>query len=107
MNTDTPTSPFECKNCGYKPTAQEVLVHHGDCAKCGDTVIIYTVDAAECITDLREELAATNLIVETLQSAQKNSHERMTNAEVECERLKRLLNPAPDVPVQSPQTPVT
>jgi len=45
-------SPFECENCGQKPTAQEVLDHHGDCAKCGDTVIAYTVDAAECIVRL-------------------------------------------------------
>lgn len=45
-------SPFECENCGHKPTAKEVLDHHGDCAKCGDTVITYTVDAAECILRL-------------------------------------------------------
>ncbi len=41
--------PFACSNCGHKPTPQEVLEHHGDCAKCGDTVIAYTVDSAECI----------------------------------------------------------
>jgi len=44
--------PFECENCGHKPTPQEVLDHHGDCAKCRDTVIAYTVDAAECILRL-------------------------------------------------------
>lgn len=44
--------PFECENCGHKPTPQEVLNHHGDCDKCGDTVITYTVDAAECIVRL-------------------------------------------------------
>jgi len=44
--------PFECENCGHKPTPQEVLDHHGDCAKCRDTVITYTVDAAECIVRL-------------------------------------------------------
>lgn len=48
--------PFECENCGHKPTPQEVLDHHGDCAKCRDTVITYTVDAAECIVRLMANL---------------------------------------------------
>lgn len=48
--------PFECENCGHKPTAQEVLDHHGDCSKCRDTVITHAVDAAECIVRL---MAAT------------------------------------------------
>lgn len=46
---DASPFPFQCENCGHKPTAQEVLDHHGDCAKCRDTVITYTVDAAACI----------------------------------------------------------
>jgi hypothetical protein len=49
----TPTTkspfPFECENCGHKPTPQEVIDHHGDCSKCRDTVSTYTVDAAEYI----------------------------------------------------------
>lgn len=44
--------PFECENCGHKPTAQQVIDSHGDCEKCGDTVITYTVDAAELILRL-------------------------------------------------------
>lgn len=44
--------PFQCTNCGHKPTPQEVIDHGGDCAKCKDTVIAYTVDAAECILRL-------------------------------------------------------
>lgn len=44
--------PFECENCGHKPTPQEVIANHGDCAKCGDTVIAYTMDTAELILSL-------------------------------------------------------
>lgn len=54
-NSKTPTVvkfPFECENCGYKPTAKEVVKHKGDCPKCRDTVITYTVDAAELIEQL-------------------------------------------------------
>ena len=47
--TPDKTFPFECDNCGHKPTAQEVVDYKGECVKCGDSVITYTVDAAECI----------------------------------------------------------
>ena len=46
------SSPFKCDNCGHKPALQSVIRSHGDCEKCGDTVICYTVDAAECISRL-------------------------------------------------------
>jgi hypothetical protein len=41
--------PFACDNCGNKPTPQQVVDHHGDCEICGDTIITYTVDAAELL----------------------------------------------------------
>jgi len=41
--------PFECDNCGNKPTPQEVIKHNGECAICGDSIIAYTVDTAEYI----------------------------------------------------------
>lgn len=57
--TQTPrTYPFECENCGHKPTAQSVIVHHGDCEKCRDTVITYSVDSAQCIEQLEREVDA-------------------------------------------------
>lgn len=49
-------TPFECDNCGHKPAPQNVVKNHGDCEKCGDTVICYTVDAAECIARLSAAL---------------------------------------------------
>ena len=54
--SQTPTGLFECDNCGYKPSMDEVLLHKGDCPKCKDTVIAFTVDAAERITQLEREL---------------------------------------------------
>lgn len=59
--------PFECENCGHKPTPKEVLDHRGDCAKCGDTVITYTVDAAECIVRLMANMELTNLTTPELE----------------------------------------
>lgn len=47
---------FECENCGHKPAPQSVIKNHGDCEKCGDTVICYTVDAAECIARMADAL---------------------------------------------------
>jgi hypothetical protein len=44
--------PFDCDNCGYKPSPPEVLANKGTCPKCGDAIIAYTVDAAECIQQL-------------------------------------------------------
>jgi len=44
--------PFECENCGNKPTASEVIKHNGSCSICGDNVIAYTVDTAEYIIKL-------------------------------------------------------
>jgi len=41
--------PFACGNCGNRPTPEQVLEHRGDCEICGDTIITYTVDAAEYI----------------------------------------------------------
>lgn len=63
-NPTTPATPFACDNCGHKPNAQEVLDHHGDCAKCGDTLRAFTVDAAESIADLTARLATAMAEVE-------------------------------------------
>ena len=49
INDGGPVFPFECDNCGHKPTPQEVIDHHGACAKCGDSIVTFTVDAAEYI----------------------------------------------------------
>jgi hypothetical protein len=43
--------PFECNNCGNKPTPESVIKHGGDCEICGDTVIAYTVDTAQFILE--------------------------------------------------------
>ena len=45
--------PFECENCGFKPTAQEVLDHNAACPRCRDSVIAYTIDTAEYILKQR------------------------------------------------------
>jgi hypothetical protein len=44
--------PFECLNCGNKPTPTQVLEHGGDCECCGDTIIAYTIDTAEYIAKI-------------------------------------------------------
>ena len=43
--------PFECDNCGNKPTPSQVIDNHGQCEICGDTIIAYTVDTAEYIVN--------------------------------------------------------
>lgn len=48
--------PFECENCGHKPTAYKVVELRATCEKCGDSVITYTVDAAECIAQLHDRV---------------------------------------------------
>lgn len=45
--------PFECSNCGNKPTPRQVVDHDGDCEICGYSVVSYTVDVAKMI--LRNE----------------------------------------------------
>ena len=44
--------PFECNNCGRKPTLAEVLEHGGTCQLCGDEVFAYTVDTARLLATL-------------------------------------------------------
>ena len=41
--------PFQCENCGNKPTPQQVVDHDGDCEFCGDTIITFTIDTAEIL----------------------------------------------------------
>lgn len=41
--------PFECENCGNKPTPEDVVKYNGQCAICDDTIIAYTIDTAECL----------------------------------------------------------
>jgi len=47
--------PFECENCGSKPTPEQVMEHHGQCAICGDSVVAYTVDTAALILKLTQK----------------------------------------------------
>jgi hypothetical protein len=44
--------PFECDNCGNKPTPQQVIDYNGQCEICGDSIIAYTVDTAEFIINI-------------------------------------------------------
>jgi len=46
--------PFECNNCGQKPSLADVLENSGQCHICGDEVIAYTVDTAELIRELQQ-----------------------------------------------------
>jgi len=80
------TTPFECDNCGHRPMPQEVIEYKGDCAKCKDTVIAYTVDAAECIIAVRAHY-----------NALKASHDRLLAA------LKRLRRTFQSDAEQAPQ----
>jgi hypothetical protein len=41
--------PFECDNCGNKPTPEDVVKYNGQCNICGYSIITYTVDTAEYI----------------------------------------------------------
>lgn len=46
--------PFaECNNCGRKPTLDELET--GDCSKCGDSLLVYSIDVAKHIKGLREQ----------------------------------------------------
>lgn len=48
--------PFECDNCGNKPTPQDVIACEGLCNLCGDSIIAFTVDTAAFIQDLQTKL---------------------------------------------------
>lgn len=43
--------PFECENCGNKPTPEDVIKHQGTCAICNDHIVAYTVDTAMFIIE--------------------------------------------------------
>ena len=44
--------PFECLNCGNKPTPLQVIDHHGVCEICEDVITTYTIDAAKLLIEL-------------------------------------------------------
>ena len=44
--------PFECTNCGNKPTPRQVIQYDGDCEICGDTIVAYVIDTAEMIINM-------------------------------------------------------
>lgn len=46
--------PFECDNCGNKPTAKAVIDGKATCDICGDTILASTVDTADLLQDLTE-----------------------------------------------------
>lgn len=46
--------PFECENCGNKPTPEEVVRLLAMCAVCGENVIAYTIDTAELLLKLQQ-----------------------------------------------------
>lgn len=48
---------FACENCGKKFLAKEVLQHDAYCP-CGETIIAYSIDAADHIAELEAQLAA-------------------------------------------------
>lgn len=45
---------FACENCGKKFLAKEVLQHDAYCP-CGETIIAYSIDAADRIAELEAE----------------------------------------------------
>lgn len=48
--------PFECTNCGTKPTSEDVVRLGGICEVCNDTIIAYTIDTAELLIKLKAEI---------------------------------------------------
>lgn len=44
--------PFECENCGNKPTPADVVRLSAVCDICGDSIIAYTLDTAELLVKL-------------------------------------------------------
>ena len=46
--------PFECENCGNKPTPEDVVKYRGACGICNDHIVAYTVDTAEYIIRMKE-----------------------------------------------------
>lgn len=58
---------FACENCGKKFLAKEVLQHDAYCP-CGETIIAYSIDAADRIAELEAQLAAERAHVKELQS---------------------------------------
>lgn len=68
---------FECENCGRKYTADEVLQSNGDCKRCKDTIRCYTIDSAEYIVKLENEIKELKdeLIVQFLKCTVKSNND--------------------------------
>jgi hypothetical protein len=58
--------PFECDNCGHRPTPQEVVDLRASCKKCDDIIRAYTIDTAEVILDLLPKEKAKNIVKVTV-----------------------------------------
>ena len=56
--------PFECNNCGRKPTLAEVLEYGGECQLCGDEVCAYTVDTALLLATLMPNKNYTDIRID-------------------------------------------
>lgn len=56
--------PFECDNCGDKPSFGNVIRNHGSCLVCGDSIGAYSVACAKVMAILHEDLK----IIEPLRS---------------------------------------
>jgi len=59
--------PFQCLNCGNRPTPEQVVQQQGACEICGDIITAYSIDTAEhliahCKDDKRLLSAAAKLL---------------------------------------------
>lgn len=81
-------SPFECQNCGHKPTPQEVTDRSGECVKCGDVIIAYTVDAAESLATLRDQLTQAQRQIEMDTECIERIREHGMRMEIEASQVQ-------------------
>lgn len=77
---------FECDNCGKHHTAEQV-VNSIDCVRCGDTVKVFTIDAAEKMESLTADVTTLQEVIDT-------GFEREQNLLKEVGRLKAQLQTA-------------
>ena len=73
--------PFECKNCGHKPDPKEVISNGGDCVKCRDTIIAYTVDTAHFIVNLEGTQEPRGMTLEEVRNVKKACQEMLAKSE--------------------------
>jgi len=67
--------PFECENCGAKPSFGNVIRNNGSCLICGDIIGAYTIDCAKEMARLHRNLK----VIEPMRTLSANQKRRVIN----------------------------